>query len=270
VTWDYGPRADEVGIECLKSGSCVFSGGDFNAVIQKSSDGGMTWTLPAPISPGFPAGGVFSAPIVAQPNGTLDVLYWQHPTNPKTLTVSPGQEYFTRSTNGGKSWSSPVAVGQRAGTIRLDTWWIDGSLAVDPAGNLYASWDTQRGSRDAGWLAWSTDGGRVWSAPLLVAASRSEHLVEVAAGDRGDIYVGWQTPVRAKGYATFLRRRSLDHGWTGPPKRISSRYGNAKIWPGDTFGLSKRGGSAIASWGSATTGRRRSEIFATTVALPGR
>jgi hypothetical protein len=269
VTWDYGPRAEDVEIQCLKAGSCVFSGGDFNGVIQKSSDEGKTWSSPAPISPGFPAGGVFSAPIVAQPNGTLDVLYWQHPTNPKTLTVSPGQEYFTRSTNGGKSWSSPVPVGQRAGTIRLNTWWIDGSLAVDPAGNLYASWDTQRGSRDTGWLAWSTDGGRVWSAPLPVASSRSEHLVEVAAAGRGDVYVGWQTR-QAKGYATFLRRRSLDDGWTGPTRKVSSRHGKAKIWPGDTFGLSRRGGSAIVSWGSAITGRRTSEIYAATLVLPTR
>jgi hypothetical protein len=267
VTWDYGPRADEVKVICLKSGSCVFGGGDFNAVIQKSSDGGATWTMPAPVSPGFPLGGVYSAPLVVQPNGTLDVLYWHHPTNPKTLVVSPGRQLFTRSTDGGKTWSTPVAVGARAGAIGLDTWWIDGRLALDPAGNLYASWDTQRGSRDTGWLAWSTNGGSRWSAPLRVATSRSEHLVEAAAAGRRDVYVGWQTPVRGKGYATFLRRLSVVKGWTGRAKRISSRYGNPKVWPGDTFGLSTSGGSAIVSWGSAVGSQRSSQIYAAVVRL---
>jgi hypothetical protein len=270
LTWDYGPRSDQVKVACLTGGSCVFTSGDFNAVIQKSTDGGKTWTMPGKVSPSFPLGGVYSAPIVAQPNGTLDVLLWQHPTNQKTLAVSPGREFFTRSTDGGTTWSKPVAVGPGAGTIGLDTWWIDGSLAVDPAGNLYASWDTQSGSRDTGWLAWSTNGGSRWSAPLKVATSGSQHLVQVAAAGRRQVYVAWQTPVQGKGYATFVRRYSLAHGWTGPAKRVSSRYGNARIWPGDTFGLSARGGSVVLSWGSAVGGRALSEIYASAVRLPGR
>jgi hypothetical protein len=267
VTWDYGPRFDQVKIICLSGGSCVFGGGDFNAVIQKSSDGGATWTMPKPISPGFPLGGVYSAPVVAEPNGTLDVLYWRHRTNPTTLAVAPAHEYFTRSTDGGTTWSTPVAVDPRAGTIGVKEWWIDGSLAVDPAGNLYAGWDTQHGSRDTGWVAWSTNGGRRWSPPLRVAASRSEHLVEVATAGIRKVYVAWQTPLRGKGYATFLRCAALGKGWTGAARRISPRYGNAKVWPGDTFGLSTSGRSAIVSWGSAVGKARISEIYASIIRL---
>ena len=104
VTWDYGPRLDEVRIICLKGGSCVFAGGDFNAVIQRSTDGGKSWTSVSPLSPGFPLGGVYSAPIVAQPDGTLDVLYWQHPTDPTTLDVSPGHEAL--ATCSSSRWAS--------------------------------------------------------------------------------------------------------------------------------------------------------------------
>jgi hypothetical protein len=270
VTWDYGPRADEVGVLCLKSGSCVFTKGDFNAVLQKSSDGGKTWRKLAPISPGFPLGGVYSAPVVAEPDGTLDVLYWQHPTNPQTLGVSPGHEYFIRSTDGGAGWSAPVPVGKRAGTIGLREWWIDGSLAVDPAGTLYASWDTQGRSRDTAWLAWSTNGGTRWSSPLRVASSRFEHLTEVVAAGRRNVYVAWQTVVSGKGYATFLRRFSVGKGWTSPARKVSAAYGNPRIWPGDTFGLSVQNGSAILSWGSAIGGRRGSEIYSAAVRLPPR
>jgi hypothetical protein len=270
VTWDYGPRRDQVGVVCPPTSSCYFRGGDFNAVLQRSSDGGKTWTKLAPISPDFPLGGVYSAPIVAEPDGALDVLYWQHPTSPKTLTVSPGHQYFTRSKDGGATWSPPVAVGARTGTIGLKVWWIDGSLAADRAGTLYASWDTQQGSHDTAWLAWSTDHGRHWSAPLRVASSRSGLLIEVAAAGPRNAYVAWQTVVRGKGYATFLRRYSVGRGWTSPAKRVSPAYGNAKVWPGDTFGLSTRNGTAVLSWGSATHGRRASEIYSATVELPAR
>jgi BNR repeat-like domain len=270
VTWDYGPRRDQIRIVCPPTSSCYFNGGDFNAVLQKSSDGGKTWTAVAPISPGFPLGGVYSAPIVAEPDGTLDVLYWQHSTNPKTLVVSPGRQYFTSSQDGGNTWSPRVVVGAQAGTMGLEDWWIDGSLAVDPAGILYATWDTQQGARDTAWLAWSRDGGKHWSSPLKVASSRSGHLSEVAAAGRRNVYVGWQTIVPGKGYGTFLRRFSLGKGWTGPARRVSPAFGNPKVWPGDTFGLSTRNGTAFLSWGSAIKGRRTSDIYFATAKLPSR
>jgi hypothetical protein len=268
VTWDYGPRRDQVRIQCPPTSSCYFNAGDFNAVFQKSSNGGKTWTSLTPISPGFPLGGVYSAPIVAEPDGTLDVLYWQHTTNPTTLGVSAGRQYFTSSKNGGSSWSSSVVVGAQAGTIGLEDWWIDGSLDVDPAGNLYATWDTQRGATDTAWLAWSTNGGKRWSSPLRVTSGGSGHLSEVAAAGPRDVYVGWQTIVRGKGYGTFLRRFSLGKGWTGPAVRISPAFGKSSVWPGDTFGLSTKNGSAVLSWGSAIKGRQTSDIYFATARLP--
>lgn len=270
VTWDYGPRRDEIRIVCPPTSSCYFTGGDFNAVFQRSSDGGKTWTKLAPISAGFPLGGVYSAPIVAQRNGTLDVLYWQHPTDPKTLDVSAGYQYFARSTDGGKTWSQPVPVGPHAGTIGVKTWWIDGFLAIDGKGVLYASWDTQRRGRDTAWLAWSTNGGARWSSPLKVASSRTEHLTQVSPAGPRNVYVGWQTVVRGKGYATFLRRYSVGRGWTGPAKKVSPAYGRSRIWPGDTFGLSAIGGTALVSWGSAIKHRPASDIWFAKAKLPAR
>ena len=139
-----------------------------------------------------------------------------------------------------------------------------------PIGTLYAGWDTQSRSRDTAWLAWSTNGGRRWSRPLRAAASRTGHLTAVAAAGRGSVYVAWQTIVGGKGYATFLRRYSLAKGWTSAAKRVSPAYGNPKVWPGDTFGLSTKGGSALLGWGSANNRQRGSQIYFTAVKLPAR
>ena len=105
---------------------------------------------------------------------------------------------------------------------------------------------------------------------MRVASSRAEHLSQVAPAGRRNVYVGWQTVVRGKGYATFLRRYSLGRGWTGRAKKVSPAYGSVAIWPGDTFGLSTRGGTALLSWGSAVKNRPVSDIWFATAKLPAR
>src|SRR5690349_5719212 len=166
VTWDYGPSAADVKIVCASAGSCAYSAVDATAVVQKSTDHGKTWGPITPMQPGFPAGGGYDASIVVRPSGVVDALIWGHKLDPKTFAVHPGHEYFTSSADGGKTWSPAVEVGASAGSIAILTWWIDGDLSTDRAGNLYATWDTQTSSGDIGWLSYSTDHGRTWSAPI--------------------------------------------------------------------------------------------------------
>jgi hypothetical protein len=42
------------------------------------------------------------------------------------------------------------------------------------------------------------------------------------------------------------------------------------VWPGDTFGLSTRNGTAFLSWGSAIKGRQTSDIYFATAKLRSR
>lgn len=277
VTWDYGPSYSEVQNICASPGaiSCSYSAGDFNAVIQKSTDGGKTWTSVHPISPGFPLGGALSAPILVQPDGTIDVLYIDHSTDPSNLALSPGGEFFTRSSDGGQTWSTPVQVGPGAGTLSLTEWWIDGDISTDQAGDLYATWDAQSATSDIGWLSYSTDGGRTWSNPIRVTPARgdSEELVEVVGALPRTAYIAWQTPAAPQGYATFIRPFSIDLGWlASAPTQVSTQYGSPNIWPGDTFGLAtlQKGlfaPSAVVSWGSAINGQPDQQIYGSVVPL---
>lgn len=112
--------------------------------------------------------------------------------------MNPAYSYFTSSTGGGATRSTPVAVDPQAGTMSLSEWWIDGDIGIDAAGNLYATWDTQGTNADGtandiGWLSYSTDAGKHWSAPIqaLPDTLNVPHIMEVAGGGSGVAHVSW-------------------------------------------------------------------------------
>jgi hypothetical protein len=277
VTWDYGPSSAAVKIVCSPVGSCAYKAVDATAVIQKSTDYGKTWGPITPMQPGFPAGGGYDASLQVQPNGRVDAFIWGHHLNPVTYLVHPGHEYFTSSANG-TSWPKHLAeVGAQAGSIGIPTWWIDGNLGTDAAGNLYATWDTQTSRGDIGWLAYSPDHGKTWSAPIRVTPGQTTamHDVEVVGAGPGVADVAWQSDSSPLGYATFLRPFSITKGWLAPAIQVSNQYGKSKVWPGDTFGLSilpaasKNAPERISlTWGSAIKSHKNSEIYAAVVTLP--
>src|SRR5216683_1559278 len=277
VTWDYGPERTSITYICASNGSCAFATGDLNVVMQKSTDGGKMWSAMSHISPGFPASGGDSAPLVVQPDGRIDVLYQGYTvTNPVTYALSPAYSYFTSSTDGGATWSAPVAVGPQTGTMSLAEWWIDGAIGIDAAGNLYATWDTQGTNpdgtaNDIGWLSFSTDHGARWSAPVQAPADRLNvpHIMEVAGAGSGIAYVSWLSDSNPAGYALFLRAFSVTRGWLSGPAQISADYGSSAVWPGDTTGLSVLSPTdVVASWGSdyPDVSGKQAEIYAASVA----
>jgi len=274
VTWDYGPSARLMKFLCSPNGSCAFKAGDVNTVIQRSTDGGRTWGPIIPVSPRFPRGGGYSAPVLVEPGGRVDLLSWGHQVSPPpSYALHPGHEFFASAANG-TTWPAKLTeVGAVAGPIALPTWWIDGDLSRDQGGTLYATWDTQTPAGDVGWLSFSTDDGTAWSAPVRVTpdTGKAVHIVEVLGGAAGAAYVAWQTDAPAAGYATYLRPYAPGKGWTGPRVSVSSKFGNRKIWPGDTFGIAALPGGPptrlAMSWGSAVGGSPDSQIYAAVVTL---
>jgi hypothetical protein len=270
VTWDYGPKASLVTFICDPNGSCSFGTGDLNSVIQKSTDGGKTWGPIMPMSPGFPASGGDSAPMIIEPNGRIDVEYQGYKVlNTTTYKLAPAHSYFVSSNDGGVSWSLPVLVGSPEDTMSMAEWWIDGSLGMDGGGNLYATWDTQEKGKDIGWLSYSADHGQHWSHALQAPSDqvRAPHIMEVVGGRAGTAYVGWLSDSSPNGYAMYLRQYSISKGWMTKPVVVSGNlYGNRNVWPGDTFGISMLSANRVAvSWGSAAP--TTSEIFAAVVAF---
>jgi hypothetical protein len=270
VTWDYAPTTKYLRTACAPGGSCSFAAGELNAVFQESADYGRTWGPIVHVSPGYPAAGADLAPLLIGPGGRIDVLYQALSiASPTTLAPGPAHVYFTSSANGGATWSRPVMIGPGAGTISTRTWWIDGAIAADTAGILYATWDTQADGQDTGWLAYSANGSTSWSAPVRVTPDEdaATHIVQSAGGPAGIDYVGWLSDSSPSGYAQYLRVFQVGRGWLDGPVQVSRQFGDEAIWPGDTFGIATLPGarSLVLAWGSAVSGN--AQIYAAPVSF---
>ena len=272
VTWDYGPQRTSVTTICATNGSCAFATGDLNVVLQRSTDRGATWSAQSYISPGFPASGGDSAPMVIEPSGRIDVLYQgYHITDTTTFAMEPAYSYFTASSDGGRTWTAPVRLGPIGPTMSLAEWWIDGDIAMDAGGNLYATWDTQGETTDTAWLSFSTDRGAHWSNPVQAPPDvvNAPHIIQVTGGPAGIAYAGWLTSSDPRGYTLFLRTFSIKRGWLSAPVQVPVEFGDTSVWPGDTFGITTVAPGLVGlAWGSAvpSTGKK-AQIFATTVAI---
>ena len=265
VTWDYAPNASLVTILCAASGSCYYGTGDFNAVCAFSSNLGHTWSTPVAIDPEYPWGGALAAPLLVEPNGQVDVLYEDYNTTAKHWLGAEGAQYFSKSLNGGRTWSTPVQVGAKS--LANDTWWIDGDLGRDSSGTLYASYDNQNTTtgNDQAWLATSTDDGASWSyLKVSPDVDKAPHIMSVVGAGPGTAFVSWESNNSTRGWGLYLSEVTGNGSSMTPPTDLADQWGINGIWGGDTTGLTYLGkGVCAASWGYGVpaTGGSYSQIF---------
>lgn len=186
-----------------------------NEKIAYSSDSGATWTevdLPA-----SPVGGIdLGCEMAVEDNGTVHVIFDSLTCSSTTGTCSTESMLYTKSTDGGVSWSAPVVVrnfnlvsfsGNNCPSAQNDRCINPfGAIAVDNTGGacdgtLYVTFtDYPSGSNANGadvWISKSTDGGATWSAPLKVnddgLPSRAQfHPFLQVDPSNGHVVVAWQ------------------------------------------------------------------------------
>jgi hypothetical protein len=195
-----------------------------------------------------------------------------------TLTAAPGCTAAPGSTVApGSHAAAPGAAGARITPVTdISAGCAGNSSEVEeafaPPGNVYAEWI---GCGGIG-FARSADSGRHFGARVTVPGSPGgswDPAIAVAAD--GTVYAAFMHaagysayPVigTGPGYATYLRRFSIQRGWLGPAVKVSAAYGNVRIWPGDAFGLAVLpGGSICMTWGSALGARKVPAIYASVV-----
>jgi cysteine-rich repeat protein len=166
-------------------------GSDYDAVYSRSTDDGVTWTPPAPLSAAAFTDGANdhdgSASATSDGNGNVVAVWWS--TGNFGGTGTEGDILVVRSSDNGATWSAATALNSDAvGDAATD---FAPVVATDGLGTWVTIWWAYGAGEDAIRLAQSTDGGATWSAAsTLYASPRSSFGAIVAYGD-GQWLASW-------------------------------------------------------------------------------
>ena len=301
------PDKDFIGVDAgagspfrasLYVGFTDFIGGGENIEVVVSRDGGSTWSAPVvvarPVKNERPRMDRFGALPVIAADGTVHMFYSEFPDSPVMGQLSVRH---SRSTDGGATWSPPVAVGSglpSPGFFDLrnadpqfgitPNRGMNGftypAATVAPDGTLYVAWvDFPLGScvlftafdnpacSDADVrLSSSRDGGTSWSAPVKVSddtGASDQFLPWIAAHPDGRLSLSWldrRSDPSNISYDAFYTN-TLDGLNFLPNVRIStgSSLLGVNDFIGHYTGLAVSGSSVFPVWGDTRNGS--SDIF---------
>jgi hypothetical protein len=249
--------------------------GNSRIMITWSSDQAATWSAPLQISPASQNGAVQGSQVAVGPDGTVYVTW-------DTAFVGGHQMYFSKSTNGGVAWTTPIAITPLFNDItftapyRYDSF---PSLAVGPVnGELYVVYPDQPTANSTIKFIRSTNGGTTWSTPVVLndVSSGQRLMPSITADDQNNLHVCWfdtRNGANAQTYDIYMARGSLATGslvWGASNVRVTP----TSITTNQTF-IGDYGGIASSSfddgafvWGFAVpawTGSGNTQILKTAV-----
>ena len=200
--------------------------------VRRSLDGGKTWEPDAAsvISHETSSG----IPFEDKPYIVADTGNSPHAGNLYVgwtqFTLSASELLFSRSTDGGKTWSKPITLSSVPGLPRDDNGALEGFHGVvAPDGTLYTVW----ADRDGIMMAVSHDGGVTFSKDRrilktgpayfgITGVSRSDGFPQIGINPvNGRLYVAWSD--FNNGDVDVFTASSGDHGRTwGAPVRVNN------------------------------------------------
>jgi hypothetical protein len=174
-----------------------------------------------------------------------------------------GDILFSRSDNGGLTWSAPATLNSNATTDSTGD--LSPRIAADGLGNWVAVWHTDSDGDNDVYSARSTNNGVTWSARSLLDShgggdTANDVFAQIATNGTGTWIAAWQSDYNGGGPdldADIYTARSVDGGasWsTAAPlnsNALTDTGDDASFVTGAGFGLVSGGGSRwIASWSS--------------------
>lgn len=178
---------------------------DLKSGVMLSKDGGKTWSphinlhLFVPKVTPFSTGGVVEPAIVELATGDLYML------------LRTGTEYLyeSRSSDAGKTWSSPVQSPLLGHNTPASLWRLDGNSR-----EIIAIWNNSPRNRFPLSVAISADGGKTWSKPRDVAKSEKLQISYpgITQDTDGNFVAVWQEQL-PDGNGRSIRSARFNRAW---------------------------------------------------------
>ncbi len=207
-------------------------------VVQKSTNNGVSWNSGAGIGFNPPRANQDKAWLAADMTNSiyrnnLYLLWTQFDYYGSTSPSDSSRILFSRSSDAGITWSTPLRVSERAGDCIDEDNTVEGAVpAVGPNGEVYTAWSGPLGIL----FSKSTDGGVTFGHNTFVSSqpggwdfmipgiSRANGLPITACDvsnspSRGTIYVNWSDQRNGLSNTDVFLSKSTDGGSTWSPAR---------------------------------------------------
>jgi hypothetical protein len=185
--------------------------GSKRVVFTRSTDLGVSFSDLADIS--HSTGNAFDPEISIDRSDNINVV-WEDDASGKNAIM------FTRSTNGGASFSTPLQISQGTGSA------VEAHVATDMTGRIYVVWSQEVDGTVQAFFSRSTDGGRTFSTPLNLSNTANADIHKAYVATFGNtVYVAYNNDYDRDHQAYVLT--SSDAGISfGEPVQVSDASRN--------------------------------------------
>jgi hypothetical protein len=196
---------------------------------SRSTNHGVTWSAPIRINTTGQNGAIQGSQVAVGPGGEVYVAYEVF------LVSGQGQHFIAKSTNGGTSFSAPVAMTPAFNNLSFTAFYRDNSfpaLAVGPVssqGFIYDVYtDQPHANARTAFVHSTTPGGLTFAAPVSANDSTAgQRLMPAVAADKNDVvHISWFDTRRSPTnsdlldiYATYTKNNG---GTFAPNARVTS------------------------------------------------